>query len=1220
MPWNAPSHALGRIVPLLLLFFMLVSGSVKVWGQPVEITTVEDITNNTKKLYLIQTNAFQSFYMAPKTTSNTLRIMTNNILGNDMLWYFLDAGTDNGTQYYYIVNNSNNKYICHDGGTDANKRGVKLVDKDASNDERCKFYLVEDNSNGTIDFYNIDAKGKPAYYGLNKQNGSANPDNPIRLTNDQYINDANSKWKFIPYNGTFTWPDPPFTPSDDSDKHFYKIRNVTDNTYYVSTDATPEKVTFASTESDRMVWYLKEAGSDTWFKYYYIINPSTGDQYMYYNGTLTDGNEQTDAVSVKAYNSENEEDRYQFVVVQAARGDGAKRVECYAIMPKKLLVNLWSSNSLGPKAINDGANMGIIKSRGDTYAQWIFVSTGAWTDPGITCDETGTVTITCEAGAEVYYTTNGDTPTATESATNKKYNAPFTVNTGKTTINVRVIKSGKDNSNVVTKTIIYNPTTTLTAESFTYTGSAQNPVSSVDYVDVDNPENNIHFETAQYTIGYKKGDDAVPECINAGKYTIILNDVSGDDYIVCGTSSFIIGKKALTITADAKEKTYGDDDPTLTYTSEGLVGSDAITGALSRDAGENVGTYAINQNTLTASSNYTISYTGANFTITPKVLTVTAKPKTITYGDAPTNDGVLYSGFVEGENESKLTGTLAYAYNYSQYGDVGNTYTITPSGLTGDNYDISYVAGTLTVNHKEVGLVWSETTSFVYDANSHAPTATASGMVNGDEIGVTVSGEQINVGDYTATASELIGTKAGNYKLPIANTHAFSITKAPLTVTANNHSITYGDAPANNGVEYGGFVGGETSAVLGGSLDYDYSYTQYGDVGNTYTITPKDLTSTNYDITYNPGTLTVSQREIGLDWTNTELVYNGSELTPTATATGTVNDDAIAVTVIGTQTNAGEYTATASTLTGDKAGNYKLPIANTQTFTISPKSLGDGETAAEGITLDITTEGGNVVLNSVKDGETTLVNNTDYTYDIQDEASDKIIAIAGIGNYTGSISGVYVCPVFTDADGEGAGLAAAVYQARRDFASPTGVNAYIVRSVNPTIGTLTISKLEYIPKDVPVLLLTASQASGFLTAEKDESTPAVSVGTVNSNMLKVAPTGGVAVKSAEVYMFYLGEFVLAKEGTVKAGKFYVHNPNFTATPEEPGNQGGSNSRRTLQFVIDDDVTGLLELKNSSIEELKTDVWYTLDGRRLSGKPTKGGIYILKGQKVIIKRK
>jgi hypothetical protein len=33
---------------------------------------------------------------------------------------------------------------------------------------------------------------------------------------------------------------------------------------------------------------------------------------------------------------------------------------------------------------------------------------------------------------------------------------------------------------------------------------------------------------------------------------------------------------------------------------------------------------------------------------------------------------------------------------------------------------------------------------------------------------------------------------------------------------------------------------------------------------------------------------------------------------------------------------------------------------------------------------------------------------------------------------------------------------------------------------------------------------------------------------------------------------------------------------------------------------------------------KSDVWYTIDGRRLSGKPTKKGLYIVNGLKVVIK--
>ena len=427
------------------------------WGQsPVEITsdtngngTIED---SEKKYYLIQTNAFPSFYIAPQNNN----ITTNNILGDYMLWYFLDAGTDGDTQYYYIVNKSTGKYIYNHNG---NSRGINITDfaslSDA-NKEKCKFKFVVNNEGGTIGFYNIDVKANQTYYGLNKQNGSEANANPIRLTNDQYIHDSNSKWKFVPFNGTYVWPTPPFTPSTDLDKHFYKIRNanVVTNTYCVSIAATTDKVTYASTETDRMVWYLKEASSDSWFKYYYIINPSTGGRYMYYNGTAIDGNDQTSAVSVKEYDSANE-DRYLFVVIQAAKGDGNSRVECYAIIPKLLTDKLWGSNSIGSASVSDGANMGIISSRGaSNTAQWKFEVTDystACANPTITfSNTTGKVTITTTtSNPSIYYTTDGTEPSSTNGTL---YSVPFDV-TEETTIKAIVTRAGFTDSGVTTKTI-----------------------------------------------------------------------------------------------------------------------------------------------------------------------------------------------------------------------------------------------------------------------------------------------------------------------------------------------------------------------------------------------------------------------------------------------------------------------------------------------------------------------------------------------------------------------------------------------------------------------------------------------------------------------------------------------------------------------------------------------------------------------------------------------
>ena len=343
------------------------------------------------------------------------------------------------------------------------------------------------------------------------------------------------------------------------------------------------------------------------------------------------------------------------------------------------------------------------------------------------------------------------------------------------------------------------------------------------------------------------------------------------------------------------------------------------------------------------------------------------------------------------------------------------------------------------------------------------------------------------------------------------------------------------------------------------------------------------------------------------------FVYDGSAKEPAITVKDgdvVVSADEYEVTY-SSNTNAG----TASVTVSDKAdGDYE--VNGSKTFTISPKSLGDGTTAADGISLEMTEDGS---LSAVKNGSTTLVENTDYTQETVEDGSDKIITITGMGNYTGGARGIYANPKFDDPDGDGgSGQAAAVYQAKRDLSCPTGINPYIIRKVNPSIGTAVITPLDYIPVDVPVLLLSDAEASGFVASPKDPSTPEVTAQTKNSNLLKVS-AGGETVGAAQIYMFYKGEFVLTKAGTLGEGKFYLYNPNYANTSTS-GNSGSSEARGTLQFIIDDEEpTGITEFETSTTKKPDTDSWYTLDGRRLSVKPTKAGIYIHQGQKEYIKR-
>ncbi|MBR5326133.1 MAG: Ig-like domain-containing protein, partial [Prevotella sp.] len=80
-------------------------------------------------------------------------------------------------------------------------------------------------------------------------------------------------------------------------------------------------------------------------------------------------------------------------------------------------------------------------------------------------------------------------------------------------------------------------------------------------------------------------------------------------------------------------------------------------------------------------------------------------------------------------------------------------------------------------------------------------------------------------------------------------------------------------------------------------------------------------------------TLTVVQKEVGIEWGTTTFTYDGKAHAPKATATGLVGSDKCSVTVDGAQTNAGSYTATASDLSN---ANYMLPADGITTeFTIS---------------------------------------------------------------------------------------------------------------------------------------------------------------------------------------------------------------------------------------------------------------------------------------------
>jgi hypothetical protein len=153
----------------------------------------------------------------------------------------------------------------------------------------------------------------------------------------------------------------------------------------------------------------------------------------------------------------------------------------------------------------------------------------------------------------------------------------------------------------------------------------------------------------------------------------------------------------------------------------------------------------------------------------------------------------------------------------------------------------------------------------MYNGKPFAATATALGLdgqttVRGfftysytDSLGHTSATAPVNASSYTVVAT--FTSNDPNYTGGTAQT-TFTITQAPLTITADNKTKIQGEANPTFTVNYSGFVLGDGPNVLGGALSFSTPATSSSSPGS-YDIVPSGLTSGNYAITFVKGTLTV---------------------------------------------------------------------------------------------------------------------------------------------------------------------------------------------------------------------------------------------------------------------------------------------------------------------------------------------------------------------------
>ena len=262
-------------------------------------------------------------------------------------------------------------------------------------------------------------------------------------------------------------------------------------------------------------------------------------------------------------------------------------------------------------------------------------------------------------------------------------------------------------------------------------------------------------------------------------------------------------------------------------------------------------------------SDETFAHTGSveiPFTINKAALTITAENKSIAFGMNAPEFTCKADGLVDGDTLS-----ATYSCDYTVESPIGD-YAIIPTDCTftsgsKDNYDITYVNGTLTIKEaQKVDISGVTVESKTYDGVAVQYSGTAeSADYDGEfdyiwqtDSGTVLDSAPINAGNYKL----VVKVPSDNLEYVGSTEVSFTINKANLTITAANMSTNVNSVVPAYKFTSSGLVGDDALDTI-----FSCEYTKDSDVG-TYVITPTDCTFTsgvknNYNIEYVNGTLSI---------------------------------------------------------------------------------------------------------------------------------------------------------------------------------------------------------------------------------------------------------------------------------------------------------------------------------------------------------------------------
>ncbi len=356
----------------------------------------------------------------------------------------------------------------------------------------------------------------------------------------------------------------------------------------------------------------------------------------------------------------------------------------------------------------------------------------------------------------------------------------------------------------------------------------------------------------------------------AGSYPVTCSGAADADYTISyAAGTLTVTKAVLTVQGPSLTKTVGAEVPALPPTYVGLVNGDTAPSmpaacTTTATAASAEGSYPVTCSGA-ADPNYAISYAPGSLVVQGAELIVQAPSVSKVYGAAMPALSPTYVGLAGGDTAPATPATCTTTATASSG---AGTYAVTCSGAADPDYAITYSAGTVTISRASL-TVQASSASNSYGGAVPALAPSYVGLVNGDlapgtEATCTTQATQASgAGTYPVTCT---GAADANYDVSYAP-GALTVTKAALTVSADDQARQYGQANPTLTVSYAGFVLGQalaTSGVTGSPACSTLAGPASAPGSHAITCSAGTLASANYSFMFDPGTLTVTKAQTEL--------------------------------------------------------------------------------------------------------------------------------------------------------------------------------------------------------------------------------------------------------------------------------------------------------------------------------------------------------------------